>query len=63
MGGPALRSRHPGTDLPWGMVARVLPVPALQVSDPVAVGVLVKPDDYPLHQLATHWRPAQANPA
>src|SRR5262249_35816371 len=50
----AFRSDHPGPILPWRMVAHVLRMPALEVGHPVAVGVLMKGDDFSL------WRRTHA---
>ena len=45
--GPALGRQHPRTHLPRRIVPHVLPVPALEIGDPVPFLVGMKPDDFP----------------
>jgi hypothetical protein len=45
MRGPSRLGRHPGPHLPWRRVADVLGVSALELGDPVPLGILVEPHD------------------
>src|SRR4029078_83814 len=45
--GTPVGGQHPGTQLPWRLVAHVLPVTAFELGHPVAVLVLMKAGDAP----------------
>lgn len=46
---PAGFMENPGPVFKWGIVADVLPVPAFQSGDPIAIFVGVEADDFSLH--------------